>query len=174
HRGSSCNPLLLDTTPSANFGFDPSTEVRGYPTVVTRSPSLTPLEDANWYGSSGQVVASFVESVTRKIAKSFTTSLITTSALAAPVQPGKATLKFFPSATTCQLVATRPLRLSRNAVPEAPPFAEGVLADSSATFGHTRTRRRSNGPLGVAIEPCNIELCSRVRVVPAGFLFAMK
>ena len=68
----------------------------------TRSPSFTLLEDANWNGSSGHVAANFVESAMRKTARSFVTSFITTFALTVSVQPGKATLKFFPSATTCR------------------------------------------------------------------------
>src|SRR5579863_7822281 len=75
--GSSCHPLLLDTTPSENFGLEPSIDVSGYPIVDTRSPSVMPLEDANWNGRSGHVVASFVASVTRKTARSFTISLTT-------------------------------------------------------------------------------------------------
>ena len=52
--------------------------------------------------------------------------------------------------------------------------AEVALADSLAISGHTRMSIKSNGPFGVAIEPRSKESWSRVRVVPPGFLFAMK
>jgi hypothetical protein len=72
-------------------------EVRGYPIVDTLSPSVTPLEEVNWNGSSRQVAANFEWSVRRNTARSFTASRIATSAVTPSFQPGKATLMFFAS-----------------------------------------------------------------------------
>jgi hypothetical protein len=89
-------------------------------------------------------------------------------------QPGKARLIFFASAITCQLVASKPVRLIRNPVPETTEFSDVALADSFAMSGQTRISRRSNDPFVVESEPRSTESWSRVRVVPAGFLFAKK
>jgi hypothetical protein len=87
-------------------------------------------------------------SANRSIAKSFVTSLNTTSALTLSFEPVKVALIAVAPSTTCQFVAMRPLVLIRKPVPGDPPLSF-AWETSDFELGHARTSTISSGPFCV-------------------------